>query len=127
MPMIFPPIYLDVPAIIQPAAQSSGAHAPFKMASPPIHPGLPSARPQDFTSGPDLVSPPKPGAQPQGLTEGPNLVPPPNPPGAQPQGFTEGPDLVSPPNPPGAQPQAGSSLLNLSPRGGVSPRPPAAE
>lgn len=72
MPMILPPVYLDVPAIIQPAAQSSGAHPSFGAAGPVLRPGRPIARPQDFSQVPDLVPPPKPGAQPQGSSQVPN-------------------------------------------------------
>jgi|GEM_PF-1092110 hypothetical protein len=74
MPMILPPVYLDVPAIIQPAAQSSAAHASFGAASRNAHPGMPIIRPQGFSSGPDLVPPPNPGAQPQGGTGGPDAT-----------------------------------------------------
>jgi hypothetical protein len=72
MPMTLPPVYLNPPAIIQPAAQSSGAHASIGAASPHLHPGMPIARPQGSSEIPNLVPPPNPGTQPQGPSSTPD-------------------------------------------------------
>jgi hypothetical protein len=72
MPMILPPVYLDVPAIIQPVAQSSGARGSFGAAIPHFGPGMPIARPLGSSSGPSVVPTPSPAPQPLGSRGGPD-------------------------------------------------------
>jgi hypothetical protein len=73
MPMIMPPIYLDVPAVVQVAGHASSAESGIGRAMP--HVGAPIARPLGSTQVPDIVAPPRPPAAPQGSTQGPDAAP----------------------------------------------------
>lgn len=77
MPMVLPPMYFDVPAIVQPAAQSPGVHASARsvtsLPSSARPPAL-SARPDGFSSVPNVVPPPHPAPQPSGSSELPDAT-----------------------------------------------------
>lgn len=74
MPMIMPPMYFDVPAIIQIASHSSGASTASSTSTRIAHFMPPIARPLGVTQGPNIAAPLRTPVLPRGVTQGPNVA-----------------------------------------------------
>jgi hypothetical protein len=114
MPIVFPPVYLDPPAIIRVAAHSSGAGRSFAAASPLTHLNGSITRLQGVNQGPAIVTRPQPVRDPQGFSSGPDTATSPQP-SPQPLGFSSGPDAATSPQP-SAQPLGFSSGPDVATR-----------